>query len=99
MQTPFKKIKDVKDLKGKRILLRLDLNVPIIGEEVRDDFRIRRSLPTLQLLHDAGARVIIISHLENEAVRSLSRVAAYIGRFIEVKAFIAKLDDAPLVIN
>lgn len=99
MQTAFKKIKDVKDLKGKRVLLRLDLNVPIIGDDVRDDFRIRRSLPTLQFLQEQGARTIIISHLESESVKSLGRVVAYIGRFMPVKAFVTKMEDAKAVVE
>ena len=99
MPTTFKKIIEEKNLRGKRVLLRLDLNVPIVGEEVRDDFRIKRSLPTLQFLHEAGAKVIIISHLENDLTDSLSRIATHIGRFMPVKAFVTNLDDAPTVIS
>lgn len=99
MQTPFKKIKDEKNLRGKKILLRLDLNVPVIGDEVRDDFRIRKSLPTLEMLHEAGAKVIIISHLENEVTNSLERIARYISRFIEIKAFIQDIAQAQAVIS
>ncbi len=99
MPIDFRKISDLKDLKGKKVLLRLDLNVPVLENEVRDDFRIKRSLPTLQMLHDAGAKVIIISHLENELTNSLGRVASYIGRFIEVKAFILNLDEAQAVVH
>ncbi|MEN9621800.1 MAG: hypothetical protein RLZZ67_234 [Candidatus Parcubacteria bacterium] len=98
MPTAYKKITDEKNLKGKRVLLRLDLNVPVVGEEVRDDFRIKRSLPTLQFLREAGAKVIIISHLESELTHSLSRIATYIGRFIPIKALVMSYDDAPLVI-
>lgn len=98
MQTAFKKIKEVKDLKGKRVILRLDLNVPIIGDDVRDDFRIRRSLPTIQFLQEQGAKVIIISHLESEFVKSLGRVATYLGRFTPIKAFVTKMEDAKAVV-
>ncbi len=98
MPTPFKKIADVADLKGKRVLLRLDLNVPVVGDEVRDDFRIRRSLPTLQMLKERGAKTILISHIESDLTDSLARVASYIGRFCELKAFVAKLEDAPAVV-
>lgn len=80
------------------MLLRLDLNVPVIGDDVRDDFRIQKSLPTLRFLRDAGAKTIIISHIENDASDSLARVASYIGRFIELKAFVRTFDDAPSVI-
>src|ERR1700722_4731799 len=55
---------DLKDPKGKKILLRLDLNVPIQQGKVVDDFRIRKSLPTIQYLRDAGAKIIILSHIE-----------------------------------
>jgi phosphoglycerate kinase len=97
MPIQFKKLTDVRDLKGKRVLVRLDLNVPIVGDEVRDDFRIKRALPTLKLLKDAGAKTIVISHIENELTDSLGRVAAYVSKLIEVKAFVSRLADAPTV--
>jgi phosphoglycerate kinase len=51
------------DLAGKRVLIREDLNVPVRQGVVTSDARIRASLPTLRLALDAGARVIILSHL------------------------------------
>lgn len=50
-------------LRGKRVLLRCDFNVPLEADRVLDDGRIRASLPTINYLVDAGAKVIIISHL------------------------------------
>src|SRR4051794_37304292 len=49
---------------GRRVLLRADLNVPLDKStgEITDDGRIRASLPTLQALRDAGARVIVAAH-------------------------------------
>ncbi len=49
--------------KGKKVLVRLDFNVPISNGEVDDDFRIRSSIPTLEYLSRRGAKLIIISHL------------------------------------
>jgi phosphoglycerate kinase len=51
------------DLTGKRVLLRSDLNVPLDGDRITDDGRIRASIPTLRRLLDAGASVVVVSHL------------------------------------
>ncbi len=53
------------DLKGKYVLLRLDLNVPIVNGEVGDTFRLDRVIETVDFLRLAGARTIIISHIES----------------------------------
>jgi phosphoglycerate kinase len=50
-------------VRGRRVLVRADLNVPIEAGRIGDDTRIRASLPTLQRLLDAGARVAVASHL------------------------------------
>ena len=50
-------------LSGKSVLLRCDLNVPLKSGLVTDDGRIRASIPTIKRLADAGAKVVIISHL------------------------------------
>ena len=68
------------DLRSKRVLLRCDLNVPLSDGVIGDDGRIRASLETIKLLSDAGARVVIASHLgrpegKPEAKYSLAPVA------------------------
>ncbi len=51
------------DLRGKRVLVRSDLNVPLDGEKITDDGRVRASVPTIKRLADAGARVVVTAHL------------------------------------
>jgi phosphoglycerate kinase len=50
-------------LSGRNVLVRSDLNVPMESGAIADDQRIQASLPTLQLLRDAGARIVVLSHL------------------------------------
>ena len=51
------------DLKGQTILMRLDLNVPLSGETILDEFRIKASLPTIKYCLNEGASIVIMSHL------------------------------------
>merc|ERR1719395_266735 len=51
------------DLKGKKVLVRCDLNVPLDGKTITDDTRIRASIPTVQYLKEKGAKVLLSSHL------------------------------------
>ncbi|MCR4306885.1 MAG: phosphoglycerate kinase, partial [Candidatus Yonathbacteria bacterium] len=78
------RIKDIKNLKGKRVLLRLDLNVPIKNGRVIDDFRIIKSLPTVKFLKKQGARVIIISHIGRDKKGTLEPVARHLSTYVKV---------------
>jgi len=59
----MKSIDELGDLRGKRVLIRCDLNVPLDGDTITDDGRIRASLPTLNALRDKGARTLVLAHL------------------------------------
>lgn len=75
------------DLRGKRVVVRCDLNVPLKNGEITDDGRVRASLPTLNALIHAGARVIVVSHLgrpdgEPDAKYSLEPVAQRLSELL-----------------
>ena len=77
------------DLKGKRVLIREDLNVPIKDGKVTSDARIRAALPTIQYALDAGASVMIMSHLgrptegQYEEALSLKPVAEHLSSLLD----------------
>ncbi|HEU0085693.1 MAG TPA: phosphoglycerate kinase [Candidatus Paceibacterota bacterium] len=70
----MRSIRNLKNLKGKVVLLRVDFNVPIKDGKVADDFRIRKAIPTIKYLHDRGAKIIILAHLGKDGSESLSPV-------------------------
>ncbi len=75
------------DLRGKRVLVRSDLNVPLDGTTITDDGRIRASAPTIRALADAGARVVVTAHLGRpkgapDPTYSLAPVAARLGEVL-----------------
>lgn len=60
---PFRTLDDIGDVRGKRVLLREDLNAPMKDGAVTDDSRLRAAVPTIAELSDAGAVVLVLSHI------------------------------------
>ena len=85
------------DLKGKRVLIREDFNVPLKNGEITSDIRIRAALPTIQQALKAGAKVMLMSHLgrPNESGSSesftLAPVAAALSKLLKM--------EVPLITN
>ena len=84
MKYHFNTIDKAENLLGKRILVRVDFNVPIENTRVVDDFRIRKALKTIKFLKDAGARLILISHLDEQNGRTLEPVFEYLNKLFPV---------------
>ncbi|PKW18997.1 phosphoglycerate kinase [Saccharopolyspora spinosa] len=74
-------------VRGRRVLVRADLNVPLDGEKITDDGRVRASLPTVRKLTEAGAQVVLTAHLgrpkgEPDPKFSLAPVARRLGELL-----------------
>lgn len=69
----MKSILESGDLRGKKVLVRVDWNVPVENGKVRDVFRIEKTLPTLRYLQEQGAEVIVATHFEGGDMRALQQ--------------------------
>ncbi len=88
----MKSVEDLGDVRGKRVLIRCDFNVPLKGDVITDDGRIKAALPTLTRLRDGGAKIVIMAHLgrpkgQVNPTYSLAPVAKRLGELLgtEVK--------------
>lgn len=91
---------DLGDVDGLRGLVRVDFNVPLDGDTVTDDARIRGALPTIEELRERGAKLLLVSHLgrpsDREPELSLQPVADHLSGLLGVDVELATdLDDVP----
>ena len=89
------RLEDLGDVRGKRVLVRTDFNVPMENGRITDDFRIRAALPTINWLAARGAHVVCASHLgrpkgKPDATYSMEAVRA---RLAELAPGVALLDN------
>ncbi len=101
-----KSIKDLADIKGKKALVRVDINVPLDADKnVTDDTRIQAIMPTLNLLQEKGAKIILMAHLgrpkgEVNPEFSLAPVAKYLSKVLgEEVMFIPDVVHAQTMVN
>ena len=70
----MRKITDLTDLRGKRVIIRASLNIPLDGEEIRNAFRLKRALSTLRYLNEQGAKTVILSHIGRKPEETLKPI-------------------------
>jgi phosphoglycerate kinase len=92
---PLRTLDSLGSLRGKRVVVRCDLNVPLKDGRITDDGRVRASLPTLNALIHAGARVVVVSHLgrpdgKPDAKYSLEPVAQRLSELLGKPVVFAK---------
>jgi phosphoglycerate kinase len=88
------------DVAGKRVFVRVDFNVPLDGDRITDDSRIRAALPTIRQLREHGARLLLAAHLgrpkDREPELSLRPAAARLGELLGAEVTLApSLDEVP----
>jgi len=84
----MKSIKDIENLSGKRVLVRVDFNVPIKDGKVLDDFRVKKSIPTISYLQKKGAIVILLAHIGEGDTGSLKLVFPKLKKYIHKAIFV-----------
>lgn len=91
-------IASLKKIAGKRVIVRLDLNVPLKNGKVTDPFRIKRSIKTINYLKANNARVVIVGHIGKDGTLSLKPVARCFNRYTKIgfipKLFGSQVEDA-----
>jgi len=85
----FKTLQDIGDVKGKRVLVRSELNTPIENGKVSDNYRVEKAAPTLQWLSKKGARVIVVAHLGRNPEDSLEPVLEELQKVLPEVKFVA----------
>lgn len=84
MSQTFPHIASLPSLSGKRVLVRLDIDVPLAGGVIGETFRLDRDKKTLEFLKDAGAKIIAIGHAGHHDFPDVSSVAEYLGlRYVD----------------
>lgn len=90
----LKLITEAGDLKGKRVLVRSSCNVPLIEGVVRNSFRLKRALPTLEYLQAQGARIIVISHIGRDSKDTLLPVFTELSKSLSMRWAGAVVDES-----
>ncbi|MEK6854923.1 MAG: phosphoglycerate kinase, partial [Nanoarchaeota archaeon] len=84
IKTGLESIKNI-DIENKKVILRTDFNVLVEKGRVKEGFRIKKSLPTIQYLKKKGAKIIIISHITEGRGKNLEPAVKYLNKFVKAR--------------
>ncbi|MBP9749709.1 MAG: phosphoglycerate kinase [Candidatus Pacebacteria bacterium] len=87
----YKTLNDLPDIRGKRVLVRSELNAPVENGVVTDSYRIEQAVPTLRELADRDAKVIVIAHIGRDPSETLAPVADVLRQLIPTVEFVPGL--------
>lgn len=94
-------VEDLKDVQGKKVLMRVDFNVPIKGGVIGDDNRIVAALPTIEYLNEKGGKLILLSHLgriksdDDKKELTLAPVAKRLGELLNKDVKFVATNEGP----
>jgi|SRR3989344_2867823 len=89
----FKTVNEIGDVSNRRVLVRVDFNIPVTNGSVSDDFRIRKTLPTINFLREKGAKIFLVGHFGSERDESMKIVADYCKKYFPT-VFAETIDKA-----
>lgn len=78
----MRKVTNIHDLRGKRVLLRASLNIPLKDGVIQNHLRLKRALPTMRYLHEQGAKVVVISHIGREPEETLKPIFDELAKYL-----------------
>jgi phosphoglycerate kinase len=81
----LRSISTAEDLKGKYVLLRSSLNIPLKDGKIRNRFRLEQALPTLRYLHEQGAKIIVVSHIGRKPEETLKPVYQELEKYLPMQ--------------
>lgn len=87
-QQTLPSLEQLGDVRGKRVLLRISVNVPVVNGRIENAFRLKNAIPTIHTLKKQGARVILLGHIGRESTETLRPVYDALSAEVSLKAFL-----------